>query len=225
MKRAHFIIAACLLASATPAGANLVRNGGFEEGTFGDGSVRVISPGDSALTGWTINDNPLAWYTNGYEPNPLNPVRIAPNRGNFAVNLGDGSVREASLRQTFAVLPFVEQRVSFWVGNYSGNGGPVSIGVTIQDGTSNTILLSETATAPATDLDSTWQEFTYSYTSRIADGASNTISFSEIGGDAYAGLDDVTVVAIPEPSTWALALFGFAGLGLLGMIRGRPAPA
>jgi hypothetical protein len=77
----------------------------------------------------------------------------------------------ASLSQTFAVLPFVEQQVSFWVGNYSGNGGSVSIGVTILDGTSNTILLSETATAPATDLDSAWQEFTYSYISRIPDGA------------------------------------------------------
>jgi PEP-CTERM motif len=97
--------------------------------------------------------------------------------------------------------------------------------VTILDGTSNTILLSETATAPATDLDSAWQEFTYSYISRIPDGASNTIVFSEIGGGAYAGLDDVTVLSAPEPSTWALALLGFAGLGMLGMRRRRLKPA
>jgi hypothetical protein len=89
--------------------------------------------------------------------------------------------------------------VSFWVGNFSANGGAVSIGVTIQDGTSNTILLGETATAPATDLDSTWPQFTYSF---IPDGRSNTIRFSEIGGAAYAGLGDISVVAVPEPSTW-----------------------
>jgi hypothetical protein len=140
-------------------------------------------------------------------------------------NLCDGSVRPVSISQTFEILPFIEQRVSFWIGNYSGNDGPVSIGVTIQDGTSNTILLSETATAPATDLDSAWQEFTFSYISRIPDGTSNTIIFSEIGRNVYAGLDDVTVVAIPEPATWALALFGFASLRLVGMIRGRLAPA
>ena len=74
--------------------------------------------------------------------------------------------------------------------------------------------------APATDLNSTWQEFTFSYISR-PDGTSNTIIFSEIGGGAYAGLDDVTVVAVPEPSTWALALLGFAGLGMAGVRRAR----
>ena len=73
-----------------------------------------------------------------------------------------------------------------------------------------------------TDLDSAWQEFTYSYTSRLPDGTSNTIVFSEIGGGAYAGLDDITIVAAPEPSTWALGLLGFVGLGVLGMRRARP---
>ena len=230
MKRAvQSIIAATVLMSASSAHANLIRNGGFEEGTFGDGSVRVIviSPGDTALSGWTVNDNPIAWYTNGYEPNPLKPIGVGPRSGNFAINLCDGSVsnlcdgsvRPVSISQTFTILPFIEQQVSFWVGNYSGNGGPVSIGVTIQDGTSNTVLLSETATARATDLDSAWQQFTYSYISRIPDGTSNTIVFSEIGGNVYAGLDDITVVAIPEPSTWALALLGFAGLAMVGIRR------
>lgn len=226
MKRAvQSIIGAAVLLSASSACANLIANGGFEEGAFGDGSVRVISSGDTALTGWTINDNPIAWYANGYEPNPLAPIGVGPHSGNLAINLCDGSVstcdgsvRPVSISQTFTILPFIEQQVSFWVGNYSGNGGPVSIGVTITDGTSNTILLSETATAPATDLDSAWQQFTFSF---IPDGRSNTIRFSEIGGDLYAGLDDISVVAAPEPSTWALALLGFAGLAIVGMRRGR----
>jgi hypothetical protein len=134
------------------------------------------------------------------------------------VNLGDGSVREASVRQTINLLPFQEYQVSYWVGNYSANNSPVSIGVTITDGTSNTIILSETARAPATDLDSAWQGFTFPF---IADGTSNTISFSEIGGAYYAGLDDVSVVAVPEASTWAMALLGFASLGAAGLGRAR----
>ena len=233
MKRAvQSIIAAAVLMSASSAHANLIRNGGFEEGAFGDGSVRVISPGDKDLPGWSVNDNSLAWYTKGYEPNPLKPIGVGPHSGNLAINmcdgsvanLCDGSVRPASLSQTFTILPFIEQQVSFWVGNYSGNGGPVSIGVTITDGTSNTILLSEIATAPATDLDSAWQEFTYSYISRIPDGTSNTIVFSEIGGGAYAGLDDITIVAAPEPSTWALhcsALPAWACLACAAAPQGR----
>jgi PEP-CTERM motif len=229
MKRAvQSIVAACMLASASPAVAQII-NGSFEDGTFGDGSVREVSRGDTSLSGWTVNDNPIAWYTNGYEPNPLKQIGVGPRSGNLAVNLCDGSVanlcdgsvRPVSLSQTFTILPFIEQQVSFWVGNFSADGGSVSIGVTIRDGTSNTLLLSETATAPATDLDSAWQEFTYSYISRIPDGTSNTIVFSEIGGNVYAGLDDVTVLAVPEPSTWALVLLGFIGLAMAGIRRAR----
>jgi hypothetical protein len=219
------IIAACALAGASPAAAQII-NGGFEEGAFGDGSVREVSRGDTALPGWTVNENPIAWYKSGYEPpNALKPIEVTPHGGNLAINLCDGSVakqcdgsvRPVSISQTFTVLlPFIEQQVSFWVGNFSANGGAISIGVTIQDGTSNTLLLSETARSPATDLDSTWQQFTYSF---IPDGRSNTINFSEIGGAPYVGLDDVTVIAIPEPSTWALALLGFAGLAMVGVRR------
>jgi PEP-CTERM motif len=218
------VIAVCVLAGAPPAATQII-NGGFEEGAFGDGSVRQILPGEEALKGWTVNDNPVAWYTNGYEPpNALKPIAVAPHTGNLAINLCDGSVakqcddsvRPVSMSQTFTVLPFIEQQVSFWVGNLGANGGPVSIGVTIEDGTSNTLPLSETARAPATDLDSTWQQSTYSF---IPDGRSNAIRFSEIGGDAYAGLDDITVMAVPEPSTWALALLGFADLAIVGMRR------
>ena len=52
------IIAACVLASAFPAAAQLI-NGGFEEGAFGDGSVREVPRNDSTtLPGWTVDDNP-----------------------------------------------------------------------------------------------------------------------------------------------------------------------
>jgi hypothetical protein len=233
MQRAVQSIIAALLMSVSSAHANLITNGGFEDGAFGDGSVRTIKPGDTALSGWTVNDNPIDWYAKGYEPNPLNPIGVGPHSGNLAVNmcdgsvsvLCDGSVRPVSISQTFQVLPSVEQQLTFWVGNYRGNGGPISIGVTITDGASNTILLSETATARATDSKSSWQKFTFSYISRIPDGTSNTIIFSEIGDNVYAGLDDVTVVAVPEASTWALALLGFVSLGMLGVRRKRVTPA
>jgi Protein of unknown function (DUF642) len=210
--------------------ANLIRNGGFEDEAFGDGSVRVISPGGNDLPGWTVHENPIDWYTTGYEPSPLIPIGVGPHSGSFAVNLCDGSVRTCdgsvrvgSVSQTIATLPFREYQLSYWVGNYSGNGGPARVLTTITDGTSNTIFEATTA-APATDAPSTWEHFVFNF---LTDGTSNTITFGEttdpthppLIAPTYVGLDDVTVVAVPESSTWALALLGLAGLGMVGIRR------
>lgn len=238
MKPVQFIIAASALAGelagASPAAADLVTNGGFEQGVFGDGSVRQIAipAHDSAtLPGWTVNDGPIVWYANGYEPpNNLKQIAVGAHTGNLAVNLADGSVRTVGVSQTIMLLPFIEQQVSYWVGNYSANGGPAAVNVEVRDGTSNTILLSETATAPATDQPSTWERFAFNF---IPDGTSNTITFTEVIdpfytggiGPTYTGLDDVSVAAVPEAPSWMLALLGFLGLGVAGMRRSRPAPA
>ena len=228
MKRVvQSIIAACALASASAAAAQII-NAGFEEGAFGDGSVRQISPDEKALPGWSVSDGQITWYKNGYS---LNGNALSPHTGDLALNLCDGSVRTCdgsvrvgSLSQTIPTLPFQEYRVSYWVGNYSANGGPLAVLTTITDGTSHTIIFSEIATARASDDPSTWEHFSFNF---VADGTSNTITFSEAidpsyprgVGPSYTGLDEVSVAAVPEPSTWALTLLGFAGLGMIGMRR------
>ena len=232
MKRVLFIVAACALAIGSPAAADVV-NGGFEQGVFGDGSVRQILPGDSAaLPGWTVRGDSLAWYKDGYI---LEGNSLSPHEGNLALNLCDGSVRtcDGSVRivsQAFPTVPGQQYRLSYWVGNYSANGGPAAILVEIRDGTSNTLILSETGTARPTDLPSTWQQFAFNF---IADGTSNTITFGDVvdpyyagrGAPTYTGLDGVSIAAVPEASTWGLMLLGFAGLGALGLRRRRFAEA
>ena len=232
MKRVQIIVVACALAIASPASADLV-NGGFEQGVFGDGSVRQILPVDSTtLPGWTVSGNSLAWYKTGFA---LEGNSLSPHEGNFALNLCDGSVRtcDGSVRVVSGAIPTVpgqQYQVSYWVGNYSANRGPAAVLVEIRDGTSNTLLVSETDAARPTDLPSTWQRFSFDF---IADGTSNTITFGDVVdpyytgpvGPTYTGLDDVSIAAVPEASTWALMLLGFAGLGALGLRRGRFAGA
>ncbi len=232
MKRVLFIVAACALAIGSPAAADVV-NGGFEQGVFGDGSVRQVSPSDSTtLPGWTVRGDSLAWYKDGFI---LEGNSLSPHEGNLALNLCDGSVRtcDGSVRivsQAIPTVPGQQYRLSYWVGNYSANGGPAAILVEIRDGTSNTLILSETGTARPTDLPSTWRQFAFNF---IADGTSNTITFGDVvdpyytgrGGPTYTGLDDVSIAAVPEASTWGLMLLGFAGLGALGLRRRRFAGA
>ena len=232
MKRVLFIVAVCALAIGSPAAADVV-NGGFEQGVFGDGSVRQILPGDSTtLPGWTVRGDSLAWYKDGFI---LEGNWLSPHEGNLALNLCDGSVRtcDGSVRivsQAIPTVPGQQYRLSYWVGNDSANGGPAAILVEIRDGTSNTLILSETGTARPTDLPSTWQQFEFNF---IADGTSNTITFGDVvdpyytgrSAPTYTGLDDVSVAAVPEAPTWGLMLLGFAGLGALGLRRGRFAGA
>jgi hypothetical protein len=42
----------------------------------------------------------------------------------------------------------------------------------------------------------------------------------------YSGAASVTVTAaVPEPSTWAMMILGFCGLGFMAYLRKRPVPA
>ena len=125
--------------------------------------------------------------------------------------LCDGSVRPVSISQTFAILPFSEHQVSYlgrelqrqwWFGFDRGDDHRRNVEYD---------PFVETATAPRpTHL----RRGSNSPFPSCPDGRSNTIQFSETSGavgPSYVGLDDVSVIAVPEPSTWALALLGFAG--------------
>ena len=210
-------VVACAITCTGPAAANIITNGGFELGTFtgGNSLAQQIQPGGGELSGWTISNAPATWYASGWSNNPQQ-IPLNPRTGNFGVSLADGSVRTVNLSQTINLLPFQQYQLSFWVGNYSFNNGPAGVNVSITDGTSNTILLSENVTSPLPSASSNWTRFAFNF---IADGTSNTISFNELNGPSYIGLDDVSIAAVPEPATWAMMIAGFAAVGLVAYRR------
>jgi hypothetical protein len=57
---------------------------------------------------------------------------------------------------------------------------------------------------------------TYSITN-VSYGA----TFGGCPGIGYGNIDTLTIEAVPEPSTWAMMLLGFAGFGLAGYWFGR----
>jgi hypothetical protein len=62
-----------------------------------------------------------------------------------------------------------------------------------------------------------WASSTWSF--MAVAGQNLVFSATRIDGDHASGLDNIAITAIPEPSTWALMILGFAGLGFLGYRR------
>jgi PEP-CTERM motif-containing protein len=93
--------------------------------------------------------------------------------------------------------------------------------------TGTTLLASQLFAASTPTTANQWQTETLSFT---ADSLSTTIEFlgdSTNVASRYIGLDDVSVSSsVPEASTWAMMLAGFASLGFVGyrrVARGRAA--
>jgi PEP-CTERM motif len=61
--------------------------------------------------------------------------------------------------------------------------------------------------------------YPYSLFLNVFDGNSLTGSILTTGN--LSGLDGITFTAVPEPSTWAMMLLGFAGLGFAGYRQRR----
>ena len=84
-----------------------------------------------------------------------------------------------------------------------------------------------TASAGQPGSFSGWMLENFSFT---ANASSEVLSFLAVGTPAgnlppFALLDGVSLTAVPEPSTWAMMLVGFGGLGYAAFRRRRTAVA
>jgi hypothetical protein len=117
------MFAALLIASTLiPARAELVANGGFEEGQgppTAPGEKVVLAPGSTALERWEIFNGNVAWLA-GSPP-------IHPTSGRF-VNLANNGPY-GGVRQTIATIPGSEYRLSFSLGGYMFRPGRVTVSI------------------------------------------------------------------------------------------------
>ena len=216
----RLLAAAAVVAStiAAPAlAASLIVNGDFESDPAPSPGYTQY-PGGSSFTGWSVTGNDVLLIDRLYSESGL--VFNAQGGSNNAIDLtGAGNTGFADgITQTVATEAGKTYKLVFFVGNASPTGGnafayrnPSIVNLSIDGGG-----LQSFTNGTDTPFAINWKRFSTIF---VATGATS-LAFSNgtPPGDNMAGLDTVSLVAIPEPATWAMLVLGF---GLVGVASRR----
>ena len=233
-RKITLVLAAAAAMSALPAqAANLVVNGGFEATTNGKGQLGF----NTNATGWTNVNGYTFLYTPGTADTSgalgqygqvslwgpgngsVNGLTVSPTGGNFIAS--DSAFQTTPIQQTIAGLVAGQKydlgfdwgaAQQFGFTGATTDQWQVSLG----GETHSTAVINN-----ASHGFSGWKHQVFSFT---ATGASEVLSFLAVGTPngvpPFALLDGVTLnAAVPEPSTWALMLGGFAVVGFISRRR------
>ncbi len=225
------------MAGVAQAAPNLVVNGDFEQASTGT-ATQLARPGVSGatLTGWTNNGYNFfftpgsADTTGSYSPEFSNSLKLwGPNNGGATGNAlpavsptggnfvgADGAYGTGSITQSIAGLTVgaVYQLTFNWAaGQQAGFTGDTteSWGVTFGAQTYNTATVS----TPSKGF-TPWRQETVYFT---ASAATQVLSFLAAGSPSgvppFSLLDGVSLVAAPEPATWAVMMIGLGAVIVL----------
>ena len=192
---------------ASAASAASVVNGSFERGVgdAGLGGFSTLGGGSTSIFGWTVTGGSVDWI-NGYWQAP---------DGTHSIDLNGVSV--GGVEQSIATTAGQQYLLSFQM---SGNPDIGSGTRTMQVGAGGASApYSYTFTVgPNGHSNMNWVTDTLRFT---ATGPTTLISFaSTSNGNCCWGpaLDNVSISAVPEPTTWAMM---FLGMGLIGVAARR----
>ncbi|MEM6331260.1 MAG: DUF642 domain-containing protein [Planctomycetota bacterium] len=200
-----------MLVAFGPAAAEQISNGSFELAQQ-SGPTRVST---TQIVDW-VDDG--AGF-NLLEQGPNGVSFVGAQDGTQFVSFGHNGQTGSTLSQVFATDAGVVYTVSFWtraiqVGNPAD---PQVLEATVSSGQFKGQSTLGTLQADVQSTDA-WVQSTFTF---AATGATATLAFSDIVGGSpdNIALDNVSVVAVPEPATAALTL---AAAGLACTRRRRP---
>jgi len=199
---------------------------GLGLGIDGAGAVELLTNGgfeSASFSGWTQNpvqteDAVLATGAAGAE--------YSAQSGTYYAQLSyiQGQAGTATLSQSFADTAGQTLTISFWLTADGKNPSRFAAsfdGSLLQDFTNGSGINAVVAAQG-------WTQYTYT---RLATGNDTlTFTYDDDGSrstdlPANLGLDTVSVAsAVPEPSTWAMMILGFLGVGFMAYRR-KGAPA
>lgn len=195
------IFAALTVAICAVSNANLIANGSFEDGSYAGDANNVMSAavGSNVINSWTVFAGSIAWIEN---QNP-NPWYVASN-----------GMRSLDLTDTRDGAPYggVKQDVPTVVGQTY----LVTFDLGIHSRYSTSICCVQLAAADAQQVftaeavggKQTWYSNSFTFK---ANSSNTSLQFlGLLATPADIGLDNVSMVAVPEPLTWAALAGGMA---------------
>ena len=140
------------------------------------------------------------------------PVHYNPQDGNYCVDLDSNlQVPTTYIEQTFSTAIGQQYSVSLYFAS-QGNGGPATLSVQINGGAIGASSTGSGAGGPEPDYNYlVWTNISFSFT---AASTSSTLRLQDATlNDVHNCIvDNVSVVAVPEPSVCALASMTLLGL-------------
>ena len=203
--RTLLVASTICFAPASLSAAESLINGGFEAPVV-SGPCCITSP-PTPIPGWTATPN-VNVVIGTFSSTAGN---LAKEGNQYLDLIGEGMT--GSISQAFATTIGQTYNLRFWYSHNLFSGSP-SASARLLVGS-----LSDSFThTGGTNANLAWQFYSNSFT---ADSATTTLSFVNTAGGPNAGvlLDAVSVMGVPEPSTWAMLILGFGLLG--GAMRRR----
>ncbi|MBN9060826.1 MAG: choice-of-anchor C family protein [Rhizobiales bacterium] len=197
---------AFMFASSASAAVSIV-NGSFESASVNPGAgFTSLSAGSTAITGWTVGGAGVDYIGTYWQAS--DGVRsIDLNR------LNAGSITQIVNGLTTGLTYTVKFDLA---GN--PDGAPTVKAAVAVAGVDTNFYTFDTTGASHSAMNWSTQSFSF-----VALAPTITLTFASGTAGAYgAALDNVSIAAgVPEPSTWAMMLIGFAGLGYVAQRRRR----
>lgn len=204
MRVGFLTTAAVLSIMSAPAAAAGFVNGSFESSTCGtpSGGFTTVVAGNNCITAWTVDSGSVD-LVNGY---------WQAYDGTHSVDLAGN--QPGSISQLFDTVAGQLYSVDYWLSGNPDGGDFQKWGVVsaVNGGTiaSATFL----GLQGLSHSNMNYNHWNFQFT---ATGNSTKLTFASDPSEGFYGavLDSVSVTGpVPEPSTWAMLLVGFFGIGL-----------